>query len=81
MLLGWGLFNMVEGVINHHVLKLHNVREVVDGRNAWNIGFLFFALLLLIIGFVLVSKDKTTRLASQHRVLFNGSQKKIKIKI
>lgn len=39
MLLGWGLFNTVEGVINHHLLKLHNVREVADPL-PWNLGFL-----------------------------------------
>jgi uncharacterized membrane protein len=25
MLMGWGLFNVVEGVINHHLLGLHHV--------------------------------------------------------
>jgi len=39
LLFGWGLFNSVEGIVNHHVLKLHNVREVADPM-PWNIGFL-----------------------------------------
>lgn len=39
VLFGWGLFNTVEGIVNHHVLKLHNVREVADPM-PWNIGFL-----------------------------------------
>ena len=26
--LGWGLFNFVEGVIDHHLLGLHHVRDV-----------------------------------------------------
>jgi uncharacterized membrane protein len=30
LVLGWGLFNLVEGVIDHHLLVLHNVREVPD---------------------------------------------------
>jgi uncharacterized membrane protein len=25
---GWGLFNLVEGVVNHHLLELHHVRDV-----------------------------------------------------
>jgi uncharacterized membrane protein len=25
---GWGLFNLVEGVIDHHVLNLHHVRDL-----------------------------------------------------
>ena len=28
MLLGWGLFNLVEGVIDHHVLNIHHVRDM-----------------------------------------------------
>lgn len=39
LLLGWGVFNTVEGVVNHHVLKIHNVREVADPL-PWNLGFL-----------------------------------------
>ncbi|MDB5192268.1 MAG: hypothetical protein JWQ96_1831, partial [Segetibacter sp.] len=27
LLLGWGIFNIIEGVIDHHLLKLHNVME------------------------------------------------------
>jgi uncharacterized membrane protein len=30
MALGWGLFNLIEGVINHHLLHLHHVRETAD---------------------------------------------------
>lgn len=39
MLMGWGAFNLVEGLINHQLLELHNVREVIE-PTAWNIGFL-----------------------------------------
>jgi uncharacterized membrane protein len=28
LLLGWGLFNLVEGVIDHHLLQLHHVRDL-----------------------------------------------------
>jgi uncharacterized membrane protein len=28
LLLGWGIFNLVEGVIDHQILGIHNVREV-----------------------------------------------------
>ena len=28
MLFGWGLFNLVEGVINHHLLNIHHVRDL-----------------------------------------------------
>lgn len=28
LILGWGIFNLVEGVIDHHLLGLHHVRDV-----------------------------------------------------
>jgi uncharacterized membrane protein len=28
LILGWGLFNLVEGIIDHHLLGLHNVRDL-----------------------------------------------------
>ena len=28
MLLGWGLFNLVEGIVDHHLLDLHHVRDL-----------------------------------------------------
>jgi uncharacterized membrane protein len=27
MLVGWGMFNLVEGVIDHQLLRLHHVRD------------------------------------------------------
>lgn len=28
LLLGWGLFNLVEGLVDHHLLQLHHVRDM-----------------------------------------------------
>lgn len=28
LLLGWGIFNLVEGVVDHHLLDIHHVRDV-----------------------------------------------------
>lgn len=28
LILGWGLFNLVEGLIDHHILGLHHVRDL-----------------------------------------------------
>jgi uncharacterized membrane protein len=57
-LIGWGLFNLVEGIIDHQLLKLHNVREITDSPEAWNIGFLLFSLLLLAGGWGLVRRGQ-----------------------
>jgi uncharacterized membrane protein len=49
MLAGWGLFNLVEGVVDHHLLGLHHVREVEDPL-AWDLAFLAFGALLVLAG-------------------------------
>ncbi len=61
--LGWGLFNVVEGVIDHHLLQLHHVHP---GSNevAWDVGFLVFGALLVAGGAALVRAgrhDEVTR--------------------
>lgn len=58
LLAGWGLFNIVEGFFDHHLLKLHNVREVTPNVDAWNYGFLLFSALLLMAGFMLARSAK-----------------------
>lgn len=57
MLAGWGIFNIVEGVIDHQILKLHNVREITDNVAAWNFGFLGFSVVLLGAGWALVRRN------------------------
>lgn len=53
LLAGWGIFNMVEGTIDHQLLKLHNVKEISENPEAWNIGFLVLAVLLIVAGYLL----------------------------
>jgi len=60
MLLGWGLFNIVEGIIDHHLLKLHNVREISSNPEMWNFGFLGLSVILILIGIILSRKADTT---------------------
>lgn len=54
MLAGWGLFNLVEGLIDHQILNLHNVRELSPHQAAWNWGFLVLGLLQLIGGWLMI---------------------------
>ena len=51
--LGWGLFNLVEGVINHHLLHLHHVVES-DGHLVFDLAFLGSGLVLIVLGWVLI---------------------------
>lgn len=52
VLVGWGLFNLVEGVLDHHVLGLHHVRR---GPNQlwWDLGFLALGAVLVGGGWLL----------------------------
>lgn len=52
MLAGWGVFNLVEGVIDHQVLGLHHVRPGPD-QLAYDLGFLALGLVLLVTGWFL----------------------------
>jgi len=52
LLVGWGLFNLIEGIVDHHVLTIHHVRE---GSNeaAWDFAFLALGALLVVGGWLL----------------------------
>lgn len=49
MLVGWGLFNLLEGVVNHHLLGIHHVREGAN-QTACDLGFLVLGAALLVGG-------------------------------
>lgn len=51
--LGWGLFNLVEGVVNHHLLHLHHVTET-DSHLLWDLLFLASGAGLLALGGALI---------------------------
>lgn len=55
VLAGWGVFNLVEGVVSHHVLQIHHVRDLGDVENVvlWDLGFLALGAALLVVGLAL----------------------------
>jgi uncharacterized membrane protein len=54
LILGWGVFNLVEGVIDHQILGLHNVREVPN-YTIYNLTFLALGdVLFILIGWLLM---------------------------
>jgi uncharacterized membrane protein len=61
LLLGWGLFNLIEGAVNHHLLGVHHVRDDLGGPLAWDLGFLAFGLLLVLVGGLLARTDPPQR--------------------
>jgi uncharacterized membrane protein len=52
--IGWGLFNVVEGTLDHQLLGLHHVFEYTTNKLPWDIGYLVFGVVLLLIGSILV---------------------------
>lgn len=56
ILLGWGIFNLIEGVVDHEVLRLHQVNETVpeNQRVFWDIAFLLWGAVMLVMGTGLV---------------------------
>lgn len=51
--LGWGLFNLIEGVIDHHILHVHHVVERL-GESIWDGVFLGSGVVLILIGLALI---------------------------
>jgi len=53
VLAGWGVFNLVEGLIDHQLLGIHHVRDDLGGPLGWDLGFLALGALLVVIGALL----------------------------
>jgi uncharacterized membrane protein len=49
LLVGWGSFNLVEGLVDHSLLGLHHVNETVPAveRPFWDLAFLAWGALML----------------------------------
>ena len=53
VLAGWGIFNVVEGLIDHQLLGVHHVRDDLGGPPSWDLGLLAFGVLLVAGGWLL----------------------------
>lgn len=59
-LIGFGIFNVVEGLINHQILGLHHVNETVPREQwiYWDVGFLLLGAAMLIGGWALLRRGR-----------------------
>ncbi|MBX4867250.1 DUF2243 domain-containing protein [Rhizobium bangladeshense] len=60
ILIGFGLFNLVEGLVSHQLLGIHHVNETVD-RSLWiywDIGFLAWGAIMLAAGWMIVREKE-----------------------
>jgi uncharacterized membrane protein len=68
-LLGFGIFNVVEGIIDHHLLGIHHVNETVPMSQwiYWDIGFLVWGALMLLAGWALLKtgQEQTHQLGAR----------------
>jgi len=55
MLMGFGLFNLVEGIVDHHLLGIHHVNERVPRAQwpLWDAGFLVWGALMVLAGWMI----------------------------
>jgi uncharacterized membrane protein len=60
MLMGFGIFNLVEGIVDHHVLGIHHVNETVprDQWIWWDLGFLIWGAVMLAGGWLLLRRGR-----------------------
>jgi len=68
MLLGFGIFNVLEGLIDHHLLGVHHVNETVpvDQRPYWDVAFIVWGALMIVIGWLLWRSGRNEMGMVQH---------------
>ncbi len=72
LLIGFGLFNLVEGLIDHQILGIHHVKP---GPNqlAWDLGFLALGAIAVAIGSVMIQQNKQQSIVNSHWELGIGN--------
>jgi uncharacterized membrane protein len=69
---GWGLFNFVEGLIDHQMLGLHHVHPG-ENQLAWDLCFVFLGgLALMLIGFAIARYGGNSSLHTRTRNFSTG---------
>ena len=55
ILAGWGAFNLVEGIVDHHILTIHHVKAG-ENQLAFDLGFLALGAGLLLAGILIARR-------------------------
>ena len=60
LLVGWGSFNVIEGIVDHHLLGIHHVNETVSPAQWiwWDVGFLIWGVAMLSGGWALLRRGQ-----------------------
>ena len=63
LFLGWGLFNLIEGIIDHHLLNLHHVYEA-QGQSKFDYMFLLSGVVFIIGGLMAIRSQRDVTVAN-----------------
>jgi uncharacterized membrane protein len=55
-LIGWGMFNLIEGLVDHHLVQLHHVYEL-GGLSIWDYLFLLWGAAMIVAGLTICRKS------------------------
>jgi uncharacterized membrane protein len=55
--LGWGLFNLIEGLIDHELLGIHHVFEA-GNHLTWDMAFLASGIVLILVGWAVIGNSE-----------------------
>jgi uncharacterized membrane protein len=61
LLAGWGVFNVVEGLIDHQLLGVHHVRDDLGAPLGWDLAFIALGLVLIVAGSALTRRRVPVR--------------------
>lgn len=56
--IGAGMFNIIEGILSHHLLQIHHVKPGIH-QLAWDLGFIGAGVLSAVIGWLILNRDRT----------------------
>lgn len=62
LFLGWGLFNLIEGIIDHHILNLQHVYEAM-GQSKFDYLFLLSGVVFIIGGLMAIRSQRNVTVA------------------
>ena len=60
LLMGFGAFNVVEGIVDHQLLGIHHVNELTDARYRiyWDLGFIIWGAVMFGVGWYLLKQGQ-----------------------
>lgn len=65
LLIGTGGFNVVEGIIDHHILQIHHVKSGIN-EPFWDFGFLLLSAILVMVGWFLLRSVRQAIVGQAH---------------